>query len=276
MLDVENVVARHGLLTAVRDVSLTVRKGEVLAIIGANGAGKTTLFRSMAGVHTDMTGRIRLGGTDISTWSPAKRVAAGLERDHRQCRAQVAQLGDVLPIQPPLPGLPRMAQAGAPPTDRRTGFAFLPFDENFQVLGPLPDQPITHAATEAASVGHQVQGLQQAGLAGAVVAQDQIEPRPRMPLHRVEAAETMQGESIDQHSAAEAKAGRRGWHADRAAYGRSRIEDRRARRWARDGGNLWITQPRQSLAPLVHNASPAPPPVFPGVSCWHFPSKSVT
>lgn len=78
MLDVESVVARHGLLMAVRDVSLNVRKGEVLAIIGANGAGKTTLFRSMTGVHTNMTGRIRLGGTEISSWSPAKRVAAGL------------------------------------------------------------------------------------------------------------------------------------------------------------------------------------------------------
>lgn len=78
MLEVENVVARHGLLTAVRDVSLNVRKGEVLAIIGANGAGKTTLFRSISGVHPNMTGRIRLDGTDISTWSPAKRVGAGL------------------------------------------------------------------------------------------------------------------------------------------------------------------------------------------------------
>jgi branched-chain amino acid transport system ATP-binding protein len=78
MLEVENVVARHGLLTAVRDVSLTLAKGEVLAIIGANGAGKTTLFRSITGVHTDMTGRVRLGGTDIGTWSPARRVAAGL------------------------------------------------------------------------------------------------------------------------------------------------------------------------------------------------------
>jgi branched-chain amino acid transport system ATP-binding protein len=78
MLEVEGMVARHGLLTAVRDVSLNVRKGEVLAIIGANGAGKTTLFRSMTGVHANMTGSIRLGGAEISTWSPAKRVAAGL------------------------------------------------------------------------------------------------------------------------------------------------------------------------------------------------------
>jgi branched-chain amino acid transport system ATP-binding protein len=78
MLEVENVVARHGLLTAVRDVSLNVGKGEVLAVIGANGAGKTTLVRSLTGVHANMTGRIRLDGTEISTWSPAKRVAAGL------------------------------------------------------------------------------------------------------------------------------------------------------------------------------------------------------
>ena len=51
MLEVENLAARHGLLTAVRDVSFSVQKGEVLGVVGANGAGKTTLFRAIAGVH---------------------------------------------------------------------------------------------------------------------------------------------------------------------------------------------------------------------------------
>jgi branched-chain amino acid transport system ATP-binding protein len=78
MLLIENIVARHGLLTAVRDVSFSVNKGEVLAIIGANGAGKTTLFRTITGIHNNATGRVRLGGRDISQLGAAKRVAAGL------------------------------------------------------------------------------------------------------------------------------------------------------------------------------------------------------
>jgi len=78
MLEVKNIEARHGLLQAVRGVSFSVRKGEVLGVIGANGAGKTTLFRAITGVHPDMTGSVTLNGQDISTLRPARRVAAGL------------------------------------------------------------------------------------------------------------------------------------------------------------------------------------------------------
>ena len=52
MLAVEKLVAGHGLLAAVREVSFDVGPGEVLGVIGANGAGKTTLFRTLAGVPT--------------------------------------------------------------------------------------------------------------------------------------------------------------------------------------------------------------------------------
>ncbi len=78
MLEVNDIEARHGLLTAVRGVSLAVRKGEVLGVIGANGAGKTTLFRAITGVHGNMSGTIRLNGKDIGALPPAKRVKAGL------------------------------------------------------------------------------------------------------------------------------------------------------------------------------------------------------
>jgi branched-chain amino acid transport system ATP-binding protein len=79
MLEVENITARHGMLVAVRGVSFTVKKGEVLGIVGANGAGKTTLFRAITGVHrSGNDGLVRLNGQDISKVSPARRVAAGL------------------------------------------------------------------------------------------------------------------------------------------------------------------------------------------------------
>ena len=50
VLDINNVTKRFGNLVAVRDVSLTVAKGELCAIIGPNGAGKTTFFNLISGI----------------------------------------------------------------------------------------------------------------------------------------------------------------------------------------------------------------------------------
>lgn len=77
-LAVENLVAGHGLLTAVREVSFRVDTGEVLGVIGANGAGKTTLFRTLAGVHPATSGMITLDGDDVGALSAARRVRAGI------------------------------------------------------------------------------------------------------------------------------------------------------------------------------------------------------
>ncbi len=78
LLDVENLVAGHGLLTAVRDFSFSVAEGTALAVIGANGAGKTTLLRTMSGVHRAQSGCVRLAGRDISAMAAPKRVAVGI------------------------------------------------------------------------------------------------------------------------------------------------------------------------------------------------------
>ena len=78
MLAVDNLVAGHGLLTAVRDVSFRVAAGEVLGIIGANGAGKTTLFRALSGVHPTVSGTIALDGVEVTTLTPSRRVASGI------------------------------------------------------------------------------------------------------------------------------------------------------------------------------------------------------
>ncbi len=78
LLVVEDLVARYGLLPAVRDVSLSVGNGEVVALVGANGAGKSTLLRTIAGAHPAAAGSIRLDGKDVTGLRAYHRVAAGL------------------------------------------------------------------------------------------------------------------------------------------------------------------------------------------------------
>jgi branched-chain amino acid transport system ATP-binding protein len=78
LLAVDNLVASHGLLVAVRGVSLDVSAGERIAIVGANGAGKTTLLRTIAGAHPASSGSITLDGDDITHLPAYKRVGAGI------------------------------------------------------------------------------------------------------------------------------------------------------------------------------------------------------
>ncbi len=76
MIDLERVTKRYGAFTAVDDLSLTVARGEIFGFLGPNGAGKTTTIRMMMGLLLPTSGRIRLGGFDLSE-SPidAKRLA---------------------------------------------------------------------------------------------------------------------------------------------------------------------------------------------------------
>lgn len=78
LLQVEGVSLAYGPIVAVRDVSLSVPSGSVVAIVGANGAGKTTLLKAICGLIPLSAGRIRLGGADISTLPPHKRVHCGI------------------------------------------------------------------------------------------------------------------------------------------------------------------------------------------------------
>lgn len=78
LLQVEELDCRHGLLQAVRGVSLQVEQGETLALIGANGAGKTTLLRALAGAHRPHAGRILIDGVDVTHVPAHRRVALGL------------------------------------------------------------------------------------------------------------------------------------------------------------------------------------------------------
>ena len=77
-LTIENLDVRHGQLRAVKDVSISIGKSEILALVGANGAGKSTLLRALAGAHKPTAGRIVVGGSDLTTLPSFRRVKAGV------------------------------------------------------------------------------------------------------------------------------------------------------------------------------------------------------
>jgi ABC-type sugar transport system ATPase subunit len=65
VLDVQNVGKRYGRITALRDVSFQVRRGEVIALVGDNGAGKSTLVNVLSGAITPTTGQMFLDGQPV-------------------------------------------------------------------------------------------------------------------------------------------------------------------------------------------------------------------
>ena len=66
MIDIAGLCKSFGDFAAVRDLSFSVRPGEVLGLVGPNGAGKTTTLRVMAGIIPPTRGTVRIGGHDIS------------------------------------------------------------------------------------------------------------------------------------------------------------------------------------------------------------------
>jgi branched-chain amino acid transport system ATP-binding protein len=79
-LEVERVALGFGGVAAIRDVSLSVQEGELLAVIGPNGAGKTSLLNCISGVYRPQAGAIRLLGEDVTALRPHQRARRGLAR----------------------------------------------------------------------------------------------------------------------------------------------------------------------------------------------------
>jgi D-xylose transport system ATP-binding protein len=78
-LTVLNAQKRFGAVHALKDVSLTAHRGEVLALLGDNGAGKSTLVKCISGVHALDEGRILVDGEAAALHSPAAARRAGIE-----------------------------------------------------------------------------------------------------------------------------------------------------------------------------------------------------
>ncbi|MEZ5890195.1 MAG: ABC transporter ATP-binding protein [Xanthobacteraceae bacterium] len=78
LLDVRDLDVRYGRVHAVRNVSLHLAPGEIVAVLGANGAGKSSLLRALLGIEKVANGRVLFGGVDITRWSTSQRVKAGV------------------------------------------------------------------------------------------------------------------------------------------------------------------------------------------------------
>jgi ribose/xylose/arabinose/galactoside ABC-type transport system permease subunit/ABC-type branched-subunit amino acid transport system ATPase component len=78
-LEARNLCKRYGPVIAVEDVSLTVRAGEVLCLVGDNGAGKSTLIKMLSGALQPDSGSILIGGKDSALFSPKVAREAGIQ-----------------------------------------------------------------------------------------------------------------------------------------------------------------------------------------------------
>ncbi|WP_027357892.1 ABC transporter ATP-binding protein [Desulforegula conservatrix] len=78
MLKLENINTFYGNIQALKNISMEIREGEIITLIGANGAGKTTTLMTISGIIASRSGKIVFNGIDISCMSPEKIVAMGL------------------------------------------------------------------------------------------------------------------------------------------------------------------------------------------------------
>jgi branched-chain amino acid transport system ATP-binding protein len=78
VLQLENVETYYGKIHALRSISCTVRKGQIVTLLGANGAGKSTTLRTISGLNQASSGRITFMGEDITRKQPHEIVERGL------------------------------------------------------------------------------------------------------------------------------------------------------------------------------------------------------
>ena len=85
-LEVRDLAKHFGGVKAVDQISFSVGRGEVHALIGPNGSGKTTTLNVLSGIYAATSGSVRLGGRDVTALPPHARTAAGLGRTFQNIR----------------------------------------------------------------------------------------------------------------------------------------------------------------------------------------------
>src|SRR2546423_1119688 len=118
LLELASVSKRFGVTAAVDEVSLSIERGELFALLGPSGCGKTTLLRMIAGLETSDSGRILVDGVDVTALPPYARpvnmmfqsyalfphmdvganIAFGLRQEGMDRRHIAARVGDMLAL----------------------------------------------------------------------------------------------------------------------------------------------------------------------------------
>lgn len=78
ILEFDRVTVHYGPSKALDEVSLSVRPGQIVSLLGGNASGKSTTMKTALGLLRPTSGTVRIDGRDVSTSSPAARIAAGL------------------------------------------------------------------------------------------------------------------------------------------------------------------------------------------------------
>jgi branched-chain amino acid transport system ATP-binding protein len=98
MLKLERVNTYYGRIQALRDISLEVTEGEIVAVIGPNGAGKTTLMNTISGLVPAQSGQITFDGQQVASLSPERIVRLGISQvpERRQVFATMSVLDNLI------------------------------------------------------------------------------------------------------------------------------------------------------------------------------------
>jgi len=78
LLEVDNLTKYFGTVIAIKDISMSVRAGEVMCVLGDNGAGKSTLIKTLSGVHQPSEGRYLIEGEEVRLSSPRDALSRGI------------------------------------------------------------------------------------------------------------------------------------------------------------------------------------------------------
>ena len=80
MLEIKNLVVNYGAITALQSISLSIKRGDIVTLIGSNGAGKTTALKTVSGLIKPVAGEILHEGRNIAGWPPHQIVKLGISQ----------------------------------------------------------------------------------------------------------------------------------------------------------------------------------------------------
>jgi branched-chain amino acid transport system ATP-binding protein len=144
-LEVQDLVAGYGGVTALHDVNVSAGAGAITAVLGANGAGKTTLLRAVSGMIKPRRGHVLLGGTDVAGRGPEQIVRAGIAHVP-EGHGVIAELTVEENLRIGMMSWPsRLARRHAPESQRPDRAAAL--NEEFARFKPLADRRRKLAST---------------------------------------------------------------------------------------------------------------------------------